>query len=293
MSNLAKNIEICVKNRELVGGLISKALVNNPHCSEILLHDELKVAIGQQAKFHPQGWYDPPPDGIGVLFANPEDNYERSRFPTLRIDPYWPSVKNTMSEETVGMVYVSPVDKNSGVISDIGLNFYMGSNPKLQEHLSYCLEAIEDIAEQAKVGMSFKRLHELGQEILEKRDVHNGWMVTYNDPTRAANFGHTFPWTFKEPTAEELLLIQGEDFGKLKDVISGNRLFINTVEEFIIPETIAFSIEARLGSNRNPDLPGGYYYMLVTFLDGIKKVHTHLNPIFEALNMNYIRSRFE
>ncbi len=257
--NTSDAVDTCLANRALTAQLISRVLVEQNGKTEQEVYKALRAALATEERFHDGGWYNPPPDGIGVLFADARDHFERSKFPTLRTEPYWPSTDYTLKPDSVGMVYVSPIDIKTGVISDIGFNFYRGNDPKVQVHLRRCLETIEAIAELAEVGMPFNVLHAKAQKVLDKHGVNNDWMQTYNDPARGANFGHTFPWTYEAPTTEEQAVIDTKEFTKLKSVIERKRLFINGIEEFSIPPTIAFSVEARLGSNNDPTLPGGYY----------------------------------
>jgi hypothetical protein len=292
-ASLAEKVDLCLKNRAIVARVVAKVLVDSPKASEMQIRGALLLELAGQAALYPRGWYDPPPAGVGVLFAEASDNFARSKFPTLRTQPYWPSSKHVLTDETVGMVYVSPVDKSSGIISDIGFNFYCGNNVDIQNHLAYCLDTVETIAEQAEVGMPFNQLHKLAQNIVDGRGLHNDWMITYNDPTRAANFGHSYPWTYQEMSDADKKILASGDLNQLKEHIEKGRIFISPIEATAIPETIAFSIEARLGSRSDQQLPCGYYYAVVTFRNGQKKIVTNYNPIFNALNINYMRSKFE
>jgi hypothetical protein len=192
----------------------------------------------------------------------------------------------------VGITYLSPVDKSTGIICDYGVTYYLGNNKKIQDHLRNCLAATEDIAQQAEVGMSFKGLYIRADRIIAERGLHNDWMITYNDPTHSADYGHTTPWTHEIPTEKEKHVIDSEDFRALKDLISSKRLYINSIEDFAIPENVVFSIEPRLGSKNDPRLPCGYFYCLVAFQDGEKKVVSNFNPIFDTLGIKYMRSRY-
>lgn len=289
---LVEKVTLCLENRERIAGVVAQTLQQNPRCSEVELHAALNAALSKHPDFYPTGWYEPPPQGAAVLFANADDQFERSKFPTLRTEFYWPKANYSRELETVGMIYVSPVHKATGLICDIGFNFYQGSDKKVQDHLRHSLETIEAIADIPEVGMAFNQLHGLAQSLVDKQGIHNNWMITMNDPTRGANFGHTLPWTSEEPTLDEQSVIDSGDFDKLKQIISRKRLFINPIEQTQIPETIAFSIEARLGSNEHPETSCGYYYMVVAFRAGEKTVVSNLKPIFEALDITYMKSRF-
>jgi hypothetical protein len=290
--DLSNNVQFCIQNRSIINEMVRLTIVAQMNNSEEQCRDALLRGLEQLPEFHSTGWYDPPPAGIGVIFSNDSDGYKRSQFPTLRDKKYWPSAKSYWTKETVGMIYLSPVHKASGIISDFGVAFYLGKSKYVQDHLRNSLEATEDIAQRAEIGMTFKQLYAIAADILEERGLHNDWMITFNDPTHGSDYGHTIPWTYKLPTEAEQKIIKGEDFDGLRRLISTNRIYINPIEEFSIPENIAFSIEPRIGSKKDPNLPCGYYYCLVIFQNGQKKVVSNFNPIFDTLGITYMRSRF-
>ncbi len=290
--NISENVDLAIENREIMAKLAVQVLNDNKECTELQLQSALLDALAKNHEFYPSGWYDPPPRGVAVLFADSQDS-KRTKFPTLRTEPNWPKSIYSRTKESIGVVYFSPVHKHTGIIADCGFTFYQGSNPNIQAHLRNCLETTEEISDYAQVGMKFSTLHEFGRKLLEKRGFDNGWMITFDDPLHGANLGHNIPWTHENPTAAEKTVIDGGDFDELKKIITNEkRFYINSIEDYVIPETIAFSIEPRLGSRADPNLPGGYYYCLVTFRDGEKKVVTNFNTIFDGLHINYMRSRF-
>lgn len=290
--SLNDSIDFCIENRKFVAQIIADVLAVKNGCNEKTVQQALLRAIKEQPDFHDRGWYDPPPGGVGVLFADENDEFERSKFPTLRTEQYWPHENYKLTDETVGTIYVSPVHRASGIIGDMGLTFYCGTREDIKEHLKQCLIATEDIAEQARAGMMFKELYAIGQQILAERQLHNDWMITLNDPTHGADYGHTLPWTYENTTSDEKRIIESKDFNQIKELISDKRLYINPIEEFVIPPTIAFSIEPRIGSKLDPKLPGGYFYCTVIFKDGKRQIINNINTIFDTLKINYMRSRF-
>ena len=290
MSNLEEQIDICLEYRQKAVEKVARALKDISTTSESGLSNHLQENVYRD-EFHKTGWYTPPPAGVGVLFANKNDNYERSKFPTLRTEPYWPNPRNMLHDDTVATIYVSPVVKQSGIISDFSTTIYRGHDERIQNHLKSCLDATEAVAEAIEIGMKLKDVHGIGEKIIHERGLENSIMITFNDPTKDADYGHTTPWTYELPSDEELAIIRSDDFDKLASLISHKRIYLNSVETFEIPENIAFSIEPRLCKIDDPTLPASCFYTLVTFRGGQKIIASNANPIFDAVGIHYMKSR--
>jgi len=289
--DLEARLQTSITAHSKISGVIADVLSQSFGSTEVAVRDRLQAAIAKLPEMHASGWYSPPPAGIGVLFAGP-DNRERSRFSSLRLEENWPKADYIFERETVGIVYVSPVDRASGAIADFGLTIYCGTDQKIQAHLRRCLEATETIAEQVTVGMQFREVYDLGERLLKQQGLHNDLMVTINDPLRGADYGHTWPWSYQLPTEAEQAIIDRGDLAAASELITHSRVYLNAAEEFKIPETIAFSIEPHIGSSEDPDLPAGYFYALVVFRAGERSIFTNINPILDALDITYMRSRF-
>ncbi len=288
--SLADNSQICLKTRQIVAVIISETLKDFKTGSELDLSEALKRKMGERPDIYPSGWYDPPPFGIGVIFEN-NDNQKRSKFPHLRQEPYWPKNEYRIDKETICMLHLSPVDKDSGIISDIGLSWYKGENQAIQKHLKLCLEAIEDIAEYMEEDMGFGQIHDFGLELFAKNRLRDSLITNSFDPG-GLSLGHTIPWTHEKPTSNEEVIIKKGSLDELRPLIAAKRQYINKDVTFKIPETIAFTIEAQLTSETDPNLPNAYFHVIVSFQNGQKKVSSNFNPIFDTLGITYMRSRF-
>ena len=288
MSSFVDRVNICTIGREFAATVTAEILKKN-NKSEIEIRDKLQQRIADNSQFLETGWYSPPPSGIAVLFAQ-KDDVKRLNFDSLRNEKNWPNSQNYLDSETIGMVYLSPVDKSSGIICDFGFTFYRGENKEIQNHLKICLDAIEEAADYAEVGMKINDLQKNTQNIFDKNELSSG-IVAQHDKT-GLNFGHTIPWTFEEYTKKELEAVKHGDMNILKDFISHRRLYVNGVEPFKIPETIAFTLESRLVSTKKANMPDVFFHVIVSFKEGKKQIVSCYNPVFEKLGMNYIRSRF-
>jgi len=290
--SLNARIDTTLTTRAGITTAATHILETLPDASELAISQAIQQAITEDQALHDQGWYNPPPAGIGILFAE-ATSPARLSYDSLRNESNWPQSDSFRTQETVGFVYASPVHKATGMIGDFGFTFYQGQDEAVQKHMVNCLEALEVAAGYAAVGMAFRDLHAATQDEFEKRQLHNDRMITFNDPLGGTNLGHTVPWTYETPTQEEQAIIDKADLNVLKDVIAHKRLYINHGETFTIPENIIFTLEARLESKSEPKLPSIYYHIMVVFKDGAKTLVCNFNPVFESLGMDFIRSKNE
>lgn len=93
--------------------------------TEAGLRDRWLAEMRRESTIYPHGWYDPPPDGIGVLVGT-EDDCDRLNYPSLRHQKYWPS-HDVVFDRRKGITYVyaSPVDTATGMIGDWGMRHYI------------------------------------------------------------------------------------------------------------------------------------------------------------------------
>lgn len=284
-----ENVQMCVEARRLAAEAVSRVLGGFTVGSEVDLHAKLAQALADQPRFFAEGWYSPPPGGIGVLIGSANDN-NRTKYTSFREEPYWPNATYQYTNESVCLLHVSPVDKTTGIIGDFGMTAYRGDDANVQEHIRRSLETIEAMADYSQVGMSLRELYEYCAALLKQQSLQFD-MTAHS--SASLSFGHTIPWSHEAQTDSEMAIIKSGDMEHLKQLISSKRLYLDNSETFKIPKTIAFTTEARLANTDNPNLPNVYFHTLVTFTDGIKQIHTGFNQVFDTLGMNYIRSRYE
>lgn len=284
------NIERATQLREQASQATLRALCATPTASEVTMHEALQRELAEVDDIFSEGWYSPPPQGIGVLLADQDDPL-RLQYDTLRSEAFWPSEQHVRTMGSVGLIHVSPVDRFSGMIGDFGLTFYQGDNEAIQEHLKESLRAIEAIAGFADAGVTYAEVFENARSVLSARRLTPDRMTTDHDPS-GLNFGHTLPWTARNPSTLEQYAMDVGDFEPLKEDIRRRRSYIAANETSRIPKTGAFTVEARLESLEDKDLPLAYFHLLVAFKNGEKQIHANLNPVFEALTMDYIRSKY-
>lgn len=277
MSDFIKAIK---ETREIASEIANKSLLNIKHLSEVELREKILSEVLLHNNLFPKGWYDPPPSGVGILFdATP---FKRLQFSSLRDEKCFPNKNCTFENESVGMVYFSPIDKVTNMIGDIGLTVYNGNNEKIKQHIKKCYDTTYAIADYAKVGMTFSELFSFAMDLFKNEFKLVEWMTTTSDPNKGINLGHTIPGSFGEG------LEFGNSFEQVRETITKNRIYINQVENFQIPQNCAFTVEARLADVNDPELPNTFFHFIVTFDNGQKEILENFENIFKTVNMNYL-----
>ena len=286
MSAIQDRIHTCLKTREIAAHCVDNVLAGQKDISELDFQQALQSQLQKYPDLHEKGWYEPPPLGIAALFGE-SPNYERLLFDNLRKQQFWPSSEYLFSAGSVGIIYLSPVDK-SGIIGDFGLTAYRGDDLDVRQHIKKCYEVIKRGAGYAAEGMTFKELHEYAQKLFSELHLTNDRTAVYTDKKSSTGLGHIVPWTHEEITTAEQAVLEGRDFNAIKDLVSKKRIFINPVETFAIPATVAFTFEARLESLDNNNLPNVFFHLVVSFVDGQKTIHGNFESIFKTLGMDYM-----
>ncbi len=276
-------IDAVVHTRKTAEQIAVESLGDLLGISEAGLRDKILTEIGRNTEIHSEGYYSPPPGGIGVIFD--QAPFSRLKYDSLRNPDFWPKDNIFFEKETVGMVYFSPVDRNTSMIGDIGFTFYTGDNIEIQKHIMKCHSAILGIAEHSQIGMKFSELCLYASNYFKKSGLKmTKWTAKNSDPNQSINLGHTIPGSFEDN------LVFGETFDKVKETIRVKRVpFIDT-ENFTIPATCAFTVESRLEDLGNPGLPSVHFHFIVCFDKGKKTILKNFDKIFEAVGMDYMNS---
>ncbi|MEK7601365.1 MAG: M24 family metallopeptidase [Patescibacteria group bacterium] len=272
-------LEAIVRTRATAAAITAEALQNIEGASEFEFAQRILAGVEGHRELFPGGWYDPPPRGVAVLFGDNE--HRRTQFETLRVPEFWPNEKYRFQSESVGMIYFSPVDKATGMFGDIGFSVYRGKSNETKQHLEDCLKIVNAVAECAEVGMRFCDLYTEAQAMFRnKAHKHIAWMTTTHDLLKI-NLGHTVPGSYSDDTP------LGATFEETKESIRTRRIYINEAEQFVIPETCAFTVEARLVDAAETQ-PNVFFHVIVVFSDGKKTILTNFDDIFKALGMDYM-----
>jgi len=273
-------IESIINTRKLAAEIVEKSLTNIDNISETELKEKIITETSNHNEVFPHGWYDPPQSGVAVLFA--QKPFKRLMFNSMRNPEYWPKENFKFEKETMGVIYLSPINRKTGMIGDFALTIYNGENEEIKKHIKKCYDTILLIAKHAEVGMKFSDLYKFALNSFESEFKFIGEMTTSSDPNLGINLGHTVPGSFEKD------FTFGNSFDEIKDTIRTKRVYINEVENFEIPETCAFTVEARLEDLKNPELPKAYFHFIVCFDRGEKTILKNFENIFKIVNMDYI-----
>lgn len=289
LQNTKSKLDACKATRKIAADSLVVALRDllkkDKPISEVNLRDRWLLEMRKHNTIFPDGWYTPPPHGIGVLFAT-DENIERANFTTLRKKGYWPRDDVFLDRKNgLVMIYASPVDKATGTIGDFGCNIYFGKNKKIIDHIQTVYNTVQSIFAQVSLGMTFSMLFQLEYAVFEKHGLTNEGWVSVNDPT-GINVGHSIPFLNEEEIEK---LHTRKNWEKLATIISKKRKFINAVEKTIITPGMAFTIEPRVRSLVDTKLPTIYFHTIVLVHEnGEKELLANFDKIFKLVGMDYM-----
>lgn len=288
-----EKLEICKATRAYAACSLASSLrvllAGNSPISETRLRDCWLAELRKNPDIYPEGWYTPPPHGIGVLFAT--DTYTaRVDYMSLRPEEIWPREDIYLDREHgLFYAYCSPVHKKSGIIGDFGASFYLGRDQHIQEHLISCLQMDRQIFEYAQIGMTFSEVNNYTLSLFDKRKLSIK-LGSITDPA-GTNIGHTVPATCEDWQQEEMDIINnsGDSWQGTCNLISRKRRFVNAIENLKITPGMAFTIEPR---PRNQSLPMVSYHCIGVFQsDGTKELLTNFDTLFDLTGMQYMRDK--
>jgi hypothetical protein len=287
------NLDACRLTRKIAANslyeTLQKVLGSNNPISELEFRDLWLVNLRKHEEIFPDGWYLPPPYGIGVLFAA-DKNLERIRFKTLRAEEFWPR-KDIFLDRNNGFIllYCSPVDKETFTIGDFGLNIYLGKNTKIQHVLKKHFDLTNEVFKFAAIGMKLSEINNFATNLFQENDFTNDWWVSTTDPT-GTNYGHTIPGTENSWTNAELEVLKGVNGWETKlKVINKKRKFINASEQTIIKPGMAITIEPRVIKKIDSTLINVYFHTTTLFREnGEKEWLTDFDSIFKLSGMDYL-----
>jgi len=275
--------------------VLSSLLSTDLPISEVMVRDRWIDEMRNNPRIYPDGWYMPPPSGIGVLFGT-EADYGRMNYDTLRRggedksvkDSNWPS-KDIVLDRKTGIIYIyaSPVDRATGMIADWGMTIYFGHNPDIIDHLKLCLRLNHQVLDHAQVGTTFASLTNYAYELFSKQGLSNN--VTSATDRTGVNIGHTVPGSYEDWTSEDIEIFKTGDWKKIIDMISHKRRFLNMTEDLQIRRGMAVTIEQRLTKPSKKSIPMSSFHTIgIINTDGSKELLTNFNEMFDLVGMSYM-----
>lgn len=288
-----KRLEACRKIRNIASQTclhtFGQIIQSSHKVSEIKFRNMwLKELEKSYTKGYIDCWYDPPPDGVAVLFSK-NDNFDRVIYPNLRQDTYWPKPDIYFQDDGFGYIFASPYTfiKGLPIIGDFGFSFYLGNSEKIKDHFKKSYGIYTDLMNKIQTGMSFMELYEIARRKIEKNGLVN-YVVGITDKS-GTDFGHTVPFVDRDLDEKETTAIDSGEADKINKTISEARIFINEFENYLISDNCAFTFEPRMTS---PDhyLPIFSLHTIIQFIEGKKMIIGYFDGLINLLKMNWIKN---
>jgi Metallopeptidase family M24 len=278
--NPAERIAIIQRTRMTASAALANTLgASDNNSSERGICDRWLKTTANDKAVCAEGWYQPPPGGACILIGHPEDRFGRLNYDSLRNPDTWSRANIMLREDSLVYAYASPFDRETGLIGDIGLTLYRGSEQSIWDHLTRCLEVTIRIASFAEVGMELRELFHYAQQQIQTAELTNETSTTQSG---TSNIGHTVPWSYEEYPSEALQCLKQGSMQELRDMISAARVSINSRASVKIQPTMAFTVEPQISSSSAPICS---YHLIVTFSEGSKNISPSFDRLFEIFGM--------
>jgi len=286
---LAERIAIIQRSRAIAAAALADALSPiHETSSEHAICDRWIETIAKHASLCPEGWYQPPPGGASILIGQPGDAFARLNYDSLRNPAIWPRNDIWLRNDSLVYAYASPINRATGLIGDIGLTLYCGAEQSIRDHLSTCLEVTTRIACFAEVGMELRELFNYAQRQIEAAELSNQASSTGSG---TANIGHTVPWSYGGYSDEAKECLERGNPRDIRDMISNERVSINSLAALRIQPTMAFTVEPQIASSK---IGLCSYHLIVAFSEGKRSISSSFEPLFKAFAMDdYMQTALE
>jgi hypothetical protein len=293
MASTNTKLQACKATRVLAARSLCASLEDlrqhNEPISEVALRDKWLAIVRKHPSVFCDGWYTPPPHGIGMLFGT-ESRNSRHNHESLRSEKNWPQAHVVLDDQHPLLYgYASFVERTTGMLGDFGITLYFGNEPVIKNHLRRCLLLNKEIFDFIVAGKSFAEVYEFASERFSYYGLTNH-VASSTDPA-GVNIGHTVPASDADWTAEEAHLLQAGDeaWDEVKNMISTRRTFVSHLEQITYQPGMAVTLEPRLVAIDDPNIPMGSYHTIVFIQsDGTKELLMNFEELFRASGMEYM-----
>ncbi len=293
--NPNQKIEICKKTRDCAQKslfkVIHQILENNLHPSESEIRDMWIFELRKNDAIFKDGWYSPPPHGIGILVGTDNDNEEsRLNYKSLRPGEIWPRENiNINTKNSIIYAYSSPIDKETGIIGDFGITLYFGKKKEIINHLVLCYKIVQEVFEYVKPGVTFSQIAKYMKNLINLYGLNNE-IEAMTSPSSADDVGHTIPFIMEVMAKEESATLNRKNHDEIKKMISEKRIFVRASENQVVKNGMAFTIEPRPRVVNNPKIPMVSFHSICAINEnGGKELITNFDKIFDLVGMQYMR----
>jgi hypothetical protein len=264
---------------------LTSLLKSQKSFSELQLRDNWLANLRKNTTIFPDGWYIPPPHGIGALIGD-TSKQSRTNYDNLR--RFTPLDTVYFDEQhPLLYAYASPVDKKTGIIGDSGGTFYRGTNPDIQQHLKRCFDITINVAKKINAGMTFADVFYITMDFANKYNFVNE-VISVTDPS-TVNIGHTIPPGFSEWSKKEQAVVKQGNWQDILDIIRNKRIYVNAKEQTKLQPGTMVTIEPRFTVKDNPNIPmASYHTTLHIGKNGKIRLLTEFQSLFTLFGMDYM-----
>jgi hypothetical protein len=215
--------------------------------TELRFRDEWLARLREQPQLTLSGWYEPPPQGIAVLFGH-DDSEVPFSFASLRPSAYWPSERTMNWSRGLMYAYCSPIHLADGLPGDFGITLYFGRDPLVRSHFAAALSITHDIMQEITPRTMARPLFRHSEAMFREAGLRNNVASVTN--SLSVDLGHSLP------------VVRSADLGSgrklsaaAKSSIEKGRLFISESSDWALCRSEQFTIEPSLVSVKYPTLP--------------------------------------
>lgn len=283
-------LDICKNTKKIASdsltSVLEEVLSKKRKISELEFRDLWLKKQQKYSDIFPNGWYDPPPYGIEVLFVSKE-HPNRADFVNLRPKEHWPKDDVFLDfENGYAYLFSSPVDRKYGIAGDFAINIYFGDDEKNKENIQRSLKLDLKIFEFIEEGMSFAEIFDYADLLITKEGLRNN-IFSVTDPNHS-NIGHTIPFSY-ENISNANLKIADDNWNEFTNLISKKRIFLSGQEQFKVKGEMAFTIEPALKVQGDDDIPMTMLHNTILINEnGEKEIVNYFNEIFNLVGMEYM-----
>jgi hypothetical protein len=282
MNSIEDAIRACRETRQFAALALSKCLPMlfqyEEALSEAMLRDRWLALLRESEAIFPNGWYNPPPDGLSVIFGNRQSRRGYT-FKSLRPMEMWP--QDVFFDREAGFlhVYASPVHL-TGTIGDLGMTIYVGNDQKIKSHLQQCWLLNQEIFDFIEVGVPFSEAYQFALGRMHAYNLSNDIMTRDG----ATNIGHTIP-VF---SLEERQRLQTGSWPHLSSMIGAKRTFVGAGERTIYQPGMMVTLEPRPTADDTTIPMAWFHSIIIIHQDGTKEILTDFDDIFQSTGMDYM-----
>ena len=222
-------------------------LIGKPKVSEKRFRDEWLAKLRGQPQLTTNGWYDPPPHGMGILFGS-DTAAQGFSCSSLRSPERWPSDNVIDWPRGLMYAYCSPVHIPSGLPGDFGVTLYFGSQRRVLMHFAKALELANIVLTSITSNTTSRALFRFSQDTFRTANMRSN--VASITDTVPVDLGHSL-----SRLPMELL----SDGRQLTDTaierVRRERLFISESADWPLCGAGQWTIEPSLIYPADPSLP--------------------------------------